>query len=131
MPTTYEDGVLSWTHTPTHGSIYYAYFAPYRCAARSRASPCKQLARGGSSGGGAHTSPGARPLSPPTGLPSHRPLRSYERHQELVAEMQCQEGVTLEMLVGAAGRSWAGRLRGEGFEWQTWRCKVVTLERST
>lgn len=26
------------------------------------------------------------------------PACSYERHQELVAEMQCQEGVTLEML---------------------------------
>lgn len=24
-----EDGVLSWTHTPAHGAVYYAYFAPY------------------------------------------------------------------------------------------------------
>ncbi|PRW39306.1 zinc carboxypeptidase [Chlorella sorokiniana] len=54
VPTSYDEasGVLSWTHTPAKGNVYYAYFAPY----------------------------------------------SYERHQELVAEMQCQKGVTLEML---------------------------------
>lgn len=54
VPTSYdaEAGVLSWTHTPEHGAVFYAYFAPY----------------------------------------------SYEQHQALVAEMQCHELVTLEML---------------------------------
>lgn len=54
VPTAYDDaaGVLSWTHTPARGAVFYAYFAPY----------------------------------------------SYEQHQELVAEMQCREGVTLQML---------------------------------
>lgn len=33
VPTSYDEtsGVLSWTHTPAHGSVYYSYFAPYRC----------------------------------------------------------------------------------------------------
>lgn len=29
IPTTYQDGVLSWDHTPELDSLYYAYFAPY------------------------------------------------------------------------------------------------------
>lgn len=32
VPTSYDaaTGVLSWTHTPTKGNVYFAYFAPYR-----------------------------------------------------------------------------------------------------
>ena len=29
VPTTFEDGVLTITHTPESDSVYYAYFAPY------------------------------------------------------------------------------------------------------
>lgn len=29
VPTDYEDGVLTISHTPSHDEIYYAYFAPY------------------------------------------------------------------------------------------------------
>ncbi|GAB4814125.1 hypothetical protein N2152v2_001171 [Parachlorella kessleri] len=54
VSTTYdaERGVLSWTHVPGKGAVYYAYFAPY----------------------------------------------TYERHQSLVAELQCHELVELEMV---------------------------------
>ncbi len=32
VPTSYDaaTGVLSWTHVPAKGNMYYAYFAPYR-----------------------------------------------------------------------------------------------------
>ena len=32
VPTSYDEAacVLSWTHTPAKGNVYYAYFAPYR-----------------------------------------------------------------------------------------------------
>lgn len=29
VPTSYENGILEIAHKPAHGSIYYAYFAPY------------------------------------------------------------------------------------------------------
>lgn len=32
VPASYDaaTGVLSWTHVPAKGNVYYAYFAPYR-----------------------------------------------------------------------------------------------------
>lgn len=153
VPTSYDEaaGVLSWTHTPAKGNVYYAYFAPYRkgctppaqvgspCARRVQPPlptptvahapkslpPLRSYERQPGAGGGMVP----RLVLPPELAPSTHPIAwcpgwccclslrpphtlyppcSYERHQELVAEMQCCEDVTLEMLV--SGMWLAGRL---------------------
>jgi hypothetical protein len=105
VPTTYDEkeGVLHWTHTPTHGAVYYGACAweGQPCLWKRRQLPHLPTALPWAPLPAVAVSAGRRRADCRCRLPppaAYFAPYSYEQHQGLVAEMQCHELVTLEML---------------------------------